>query len=93
MGYNAKMDENNRPTIIAVSSSDGITIKQGKANPTNNSLKVDNNTTGSDNGNNSGNAMLDENSVPVWTALSSAGDGSIVEVYADAEGQILIDSL
>lgn len=90
---NAKLDENSRPTIICASSADGVTIVPIKISPTTHAVSVDNNTTGSNNGNNGGNAMLDENSVPVWTALSSAGDGSIVEVYGDlATGKILINS-
>jgi hypothetical protein len=93
MGLNAKHDENHRPTLIAVSLADGVTIVQGKAHPSKHALEVDNNTTGSDNGNNGGNAMLDENSVPVWMALSSANDDSIVEVYANADtSKILINS-
>lgn len=91
---NAYRDENDRPTIICASSADGTTIVQVTANPTNHGLSVDDNTTGSDNGNNNGVAILDENGVPVWTALSSAGDGSIVEVYADAAtGKVLVDTM
>lgn len=90
---NAKKDQNGRNTIICASSLDGATIVPVFADPTTHGLKVDDNSTGSDNGNNGGNAMLDENSVPVWTALSSTGDGSIVEVYGDiATGKILINS-
>lgn len=91
---NASRDENNRPTMIAISQDDGTTIVPITANPTNNNgLSVDNNTTGSDNGNNSGVAMLDENSVPVLTALSSDDSGDIIELYADpVTGKLLIDS-
>lgn len=90
---NAYRDENNRPTIICVSNADGLTIVPIVASSTNHALQVEDNTTGSDNGNNQDNAMLDENSVPVWTALSSDGDGSIVEVYADQlTGKVLINS-
>lgn len=87
------MDENGRPTIIAVSNADGLTIVPIYAKPSNNKLYVHNGVGGTDYGNNLGNAMLDENSVPVWTALSSDGDGSIVEVYADpATNRILVDN-
>lgn len=90
---NAYLDQNSRPTIITVSSADGETIVSGLANPVNHALLTNLASTGSDNGNNQGNAMLDENSRPVWTALSSAGDGSIVEVYSDpVTGRILIDN-
>lgn len=90
---NAKKDENGRPTLICASNGDGITIVPIKANPANHGLKIDDNTTGSNNGNNNGNAMIDENGVAVLTALSSAADGKIIEVYGDpATGKILINS-
>lgn len=90
---NAGIDQNNRPTIICASKNDGKTIVPIKVNPHNHALVIDDNTTGASHGNNSGNAMIDENNKPVWTALSSLGDGSIVEVYADpVTGGILIDS-
>lgn len=89
---NALKDENGRNTLIATLNSDGTSIVRIKADPSTHALKVDDNTTGSDNGNNGGNAMLDENSVPVLIALSSAGDGKIVEVYTDSSGNLLIDS-
>jgi hypothetical protein len=39
------------------------------------------------------NAILDENSVPAVTALSSDGDGTVVNIYADASSKkILINS-
>ncbi len=91
---NAVHDSNGRSTIICAASTDGVTIVPIKANPMNHGLKIDDNTTGSDNGNNGGNAMIDENSVNVWIAESSANDGSIVEVYGDiATGKVLINSL
>lgn len=80
---NAKHDENTRPTMIAASQTDGQTIIALQADPTTHYLEVSDGTTGTDNGNNGDNAMIDENGVSVLTALSSAGDGSIVEVYAD----------
>lgn len=90
---NAGHDENGRTTIICASSADGVTIVPILADPTTHSLLNDDNTTGNDSGNNSGVAILDQNSVPVWTALSSNGDGTIIEVYGDAAtGKVLIDS-
>ena len=89
---NAPLDENSRPTIICASNLDGITIVPIKCSAAH-EVFVDDDTTGSDMGNDLGNASLDENSRPVWTALSSAGDGSIIEVYGDpATGKILINS-
>lgn len=89
---NALPDENNRPTMIATLNSNGSTITRVTANASNHGLKVDDNTTGSDNGNNNGTANLDENSKPVMTALSSTGDGTLVEVYCDSSGKLLINS-
>lgn len=91
---NAPRDNNSRPSIICASSADGLIIVPIKANPSNNNgLKVDDNTTGSDNGNNGGIAMLDENGVNVWIAMSSDGSDNIVEVYGDAgTGKVLINS-
>ncbi len=89
---NARLDENGRPTMIATLNSNGSSIVRITANPTNHGLSIDDNSTGSDNGNNSGIANLDENSKPVLTALSSSGDGALVEVYCDSSGKLLIDS-
>ena len=91
---NAPRDENNRPTIICASKNDGQTITViVTADATSHRLHVDDGTTGSDNGNNMGNAMLDENSVPVWAALSSDGSGNIIEIYGDPiSGSVLVDS-
>ena len=90
---NAPIDGNSRRGIIAASLNDGTTIVPIIADATNHGLFIDDNTTGADNGNNSGNAMLDENSVAVWTALSSDNDGLIIEVYGDpATGRLLINS-
>ena len=91
---NAKHDENARPTMIGISNVDGVTIEAVKAHPTNHGLEVDDATTGSDVGNNNGVALLDENSVPVLMAESSAGDGTFVELYVnDSTGRLLINSL
>ncbi len=90
---NAQRDENTRPTMSCASKNDGITIVPITANPITHALTAEDSSGGSDNGNNSNNAMLDENSVPVLTALSSAGDDTIVEVYGNpTDGSILIDS-
>jgi hypothetical protein len=90
---NAGRDENNRPTIIYASKNDGQVIVPAKANPVTHGLLVDDGTTGSD-GNNNGNAMLDENGVAVWTALASDGSGQIIELYGDpTTGALLVDSI
>lgn len=90
---NAKHDENSRPTLIATSNVDGVTIVPIQANPTTHAIKIEDGISGSDVGNNSGIAMIDENSVPVMWALSSVGDGSLVEVYSNpSTGAILTKS-
>lgn len=90
---NAPIDSNNRPAIICASKLDGVTIVPIKADPATHGLKNDDNTTGSNNGNNNGVAMLDESSNQVWVAESSAGNGAIVEVYGDiSNGKVLINS-
>jgi hypothetical protein len=88
----AGIDENGRQTVACVYNGDGKTIVPLWANPSQHALIIDDNTAGSDAGNNSGNAQLDDNSRQVWTVLSSAGDGTIVEVYANSSNQLLINS-
>lgn len=85
-------DENGRPTVIVVSEDDGKTIVNITANPTTHAMSINNGDAGDDNGNNQGNAMMDGNMVSGWTALSSAGDGKIIELYADINGALLIQS-
>lgn len=90
---NAARDENGRTTIICASNSDGITVVQIKAEASTHALHVNDDTVGSDAGDNGGSAMLDGNGVAAWTALSSDGSGSIVEVYGEPiTGSVLIDS-
>jgi len=90
---NAGHDENARPTLIGVNNLDGITVEQVTADPITHALNTDDGTTGTDMGNNNGVAMLDENSVSVMMAQSSAGDGTLVEVYVnDSTGRLLINS-
>lgn len=90
---NAYKDQNNVPTLIAASKNDGTTIVRIQANATNHGLIVDDASTGSDNGNNDGNAARDENFVPVLIAVSSADGVTPVEVYGDpVTGALLVDS-
>ena len=87
---NLKKDENGRNTLTAASNSDGTTVVPIFSSPSTHFLYVNIWTTGSDADNNNGNAMLDENSVAVATALSSDGSGTIVELYADPITQRLL---
>lgn len=81
---NAKHDENDRPTMIGVSNVDGLTIIPLQAEPIGHGLEVSDAATGTDNGNNDGIAMIDENGVSVLTALSDANDGTVIELYIDS---------
>lgn len=78
----AKKDQNGRNTIITASSADGVSIVANESDPVTHRLKTTTTTVG-DNGNNNDNAMLDENSVPVWTALASDGSGRVIEIYGN----------
>jgi hypothetical protein len=89
---NAKIDENGVNTIIATLNTDGISIMNICINDTNSGLCVNDGTTGTDEGNNDGNAMRDENSRPVLLVESSDGNGDLVELYADSDGKLLIQS-
>lgn len=87
---NAKRDGNSVPSIIAVLDSDGLTITQLQADPSNHSLKVDDNTTGSDNG--PVNAKHDGNHTSTLMALSNADGITKVPLYANSNNELLIDS-
>ncbi len=89
---NAKRDENYVPTLLAVFNTDGATIVPVEVNPSNHSLSVENNTTGSNNGPSPVRALRDENRVPVAMALSDVDGTTLVPLYADADGKLLIDS-
>ncbi len=86
---NAQRDENHVPTAIAPLDSDGTTVMRIKVNPTNHGLKIDDASTGSDNG---GNSLRDENHTPVMMGVSSADGVTPVAIYANSDGEILIDS-
>lgn len=89
---NAQRDENHIPTLIATLNTDGSTIIPVQVNALNNGLRIDDDTTGSDSGNNGDIANRDENHVPVLIALSSVDGVTPVEVYADSNGKLLINS-
>lgn len=90
---NAKRDENNIPTLIAVLDSDGSTIVPVKvdasgADPV---LAVSDASTGSDNGPGP-RALRDENFATTLIGVSSADGVTPVAVYANSTGELLIDS-
>lgn len=91
----AKIDENGRATMTALLNTDGRTVTNVCADPTDHSLCVDDNTTGSNNGGTY--VRPDENTkqfaaAPGLFALSSAGDGALVALYVDSNGKLLVDS-
>ena len=93
---NAAIDDNNRTSMTALLNTNGLTVTRVCADPTNsNSLCVDDASTGSD----SGGTYIrpDDNSAPAafapgLLAYSSAGDGSLVTLYCDSSGKLLVDS-
>lgn len=87
---NAYLDSNSVATLIGVLNSNGTTISRLKANPGDHSLKVDDNTTGSDNGPN--HALKDENGRSTLIAVSSIDGVTPVALYTDASGNLLVDS-
>jgi hypothetical protein len=88
---NALIDSNSRQSMLGVLDSDGVTLTRAKANPSNHALKIDDNTTGSDNG--GATAAIDENGRQTMYAESSDGDGAFVALYVDSSGNLLVDSL
>lgn len=87
---NAAKDENGVSTLICALSTDGTSIVRVKVNPVNKALKVSDASTGTYYGRTI--AERDENSVPVAMGVSSVDMVTPVEIYADANGNILIDS-
>lgn len=85
----AKKDNNSVDTLIATLNTSALTPTGVKINPTNNSLKVIDGTTGSDFGGTI--AGRDNNSVPVMMAVSSADNTPIV-LYCDSNGQLLVQT-
>lgn len=90
---NAKRDENNVPTLIAVLDSDGSTVVPVKVDDSGPDpvLAVDDAQTGSDNGPGP-RALRDGNFVTTLIGVSSADGVTPVAVYADSDGKLLIDS-
>ena len=89
---NAKPDSNNRLTLIGTLNSDGLSTVTAYADPTLHYLLISDGTSGSDNGNNSGTANLDDNGTAVCCAESSDGSGTIIEIYFDSSNHLLTKS-
>ena len=87
----AKRDDNQVPALLAMLNTDGLTFVRVKANTSNsNSLKSDDNTTGSDNGPTS--AKRDSNRVLNIMATSEVDGTTPVALYANSDGEQLMDS-
>lgn len=86
----AAIDENGVRTLIAGWNVDGKTIIRVKANPSNHGLKVSDGTTGSDLG--PINDLRDQNFHPALMAVSSVDGVTPVVVYADNDGNLLVQS-
>lgn len=86
----AGIDENNKKTLIATSSSDGKTVVRLLASVSTHRLHTSNGTGGSDLG--PSNAKTDENGGSTIMAISSVDGVTPVVVYADSSGNLLIQS-
>lgn len=87
---NASVDENGNQTITARLNSDGVTITRVKVNATNHGIKVSDGTGGSDKG--GVNAAIDDNERPTWIAVSNIDGKTLVALYADSSGNLLVKS-
>lgn len=86
------LDENRIPAIIAVSNTDGSTVLPVYGNSANNSLSVDDDITGTDQGGGDPDRR-DVNRKVAFMAVSSVDGVTPVEVYVDATtNKLLINS-
>ena len=86
----AKRDQNYVTTLQGTLNSDGSTPINILAVAADNTLMVDDGTTGSDNG--PTNAVRDDNRIPVCMAVSESDGVTPVVIYADSSGNFLVDS-
>jgi len=87
---NASRDENSVRTLIAALDSNGSTIVRVEVDPNTHGLKISDGNTGTDFG--PTDALRDENDVPTLLAVSSADGITPVVVYADVDGNLLVQS-
>jgi len=87
----ARKDDNSVNTMLATQQADGITPELVKANASNNSIQINDNTTGTDQSPEDI-AKRDQNMVPVLLATSETDGATPVQLYVDADGQLLVDS-
>lgn len=87
---NAKRDQNNVPTALGTLNTDGITTALIAVNPSTNSLKVIDDTTGTASTRTI--APRDENDVPAWMGVSSSDMTTPIPIAVDSSGNLLIQS-
>lgn len=83
-------DDNFIPTLRAVLNTDGVTVINVEANPSTHVLDVSDGNTGTDHG--VPTAQRDTDFHPVLMAVSSEDYITPVEVYADSDGNLLVQS-
>lgn len=88
---NAQKDQNGMNTMTGILSSDGKTVIRIQASPTTHAMNIADGTTGSNLGPTL--AKHDENMVPTLSAVSYLDGVTIVPLYVDANGNLLIDSI
>lgn len=84
---NAKRDQNRTTTFIGLSNADGSTILNVYANPTSHGIKLLDDTTGTDYGDD---IIIDGNYIPVSFAVSSSDGKTLIPIYIDLSTNSLL---
>lgn len=87
---NSSIDENSQATITARLNTNGVDIVRVQVDASTHALSVDDASTGSDNGGTF--AATDSNGRPTMFAVSESDGVTLVALYADSSGKLLIDS-
>lgn len=87
---NASIDENSQATITARLNTDGTSIVRVGVDTSTHALEVNDGTGGSDNGGTF--AVTDANGRPTMFAVSNVDGVTLVALYADSSGNLLINS-
>lgn len=87
---NASKDQNGRNSLIGVLESSGELVIAVQANPTTHRLSIADATTGSNYG--PANALPDGNFVSTLLGVSYLDGVTIVPIYCDSNGNLLVDS-
>lgn len=86
----AAVDANGRESITGRLNTDGLTITRVRANASTHQMLVDEGSTGSDNGGTF--AATDANDRPTVFAVSESDGKTLVGLYVNSSGELLIDS-